>query len=978
MWKAQTQATIAQITAAVTMVGRSGLVRIRSLRDQPPRLDANGIALALGSVWVTMGGGEGPLRAGVPDFNPATAAPPITEPERVSDAIAPIKQQSADWNIFLDAAWVATFLQPDAATMTQPRPASASNALAPPNANAPAANAANPPSAANAPGANASGAAHAAPLPNASAAPNAARATNAGATPAAPAAATAPAANAPGAAATAAPPHAPGAAATAVPPNASSGHAGAASAAAPPGPPTPAAAAGVAPSNAPNAASSTAPAPPPTPRSLALPATASVSKVTRELEKEMLQLKGAREIDSGAPPQLATQQLLAQHPSAKLDDVSGQLTLPPLAQTALAGARSLQELSSLLMQQLGVSKVKFELIGKDLKVTVGINPQTYAADLSAPDAIGREKLQQMAAEARAICARNDAALKAAVMGANPASVGRVIVGSGFAAVANFITLPESERTNTIGVGFGDPWAARGDNLMGQTSEYLRVPGLPDPELFNTANAGGYIPSQAFADSTAMARAMSGMAVFPGWAGPVEQKADYGLEEQKVTAIDAAPQSAVQPGSAMAQADDKDKQVDPRIKPIANADEQMSQKGKPKGPVLVVGGGASAAWNVEKAKKDGAQRVDWLARPAPLTPPSDSDPKGELLFKASFGSASGGGQRNKLDPSTMFVGNLANSTVMPPPADPKQPAKPKMGAPGANPEPPQRDKDKSKREKWAAPAFAMRVPIQTDNGPILLYTNAVDVTNGPGPARNLNPNAEADKGRGLVEPTTNADGSKTPATLPPQINPASVEAAGMLVDPELAKVNVGVTPPPANRVAGGQPKTLPGGTYNQVVVSIGQDAKSYGSYTDLIADFKTDLEPMKIIWDQDLPDPKLWEDVHAVPLGVESKDKSLRILGAAATDGPGLSEVDQKLYVNARNAHLGRIGDPGARAEAGITRIGQTIAAANAQLGGGAPQAVPNAGAVKAPRPDPNAPEGDQGQQRTEPLPDDQGFVPPRR
>ena len=66
-------------------------------------------------------------------------------------------------------------------------------------------------------------------------------------------------------------------------------------------------------------------------------------------------------------------------------------------------------------------------------------------------------------------------------------------------------------------------------------------------------------------------------------------------------------------------------------------------------------------------------------------------------------------------------------------------------------------------------------------------------------------------------------------------------------------------------------------------------KVYG----IIADYRTDLEPMKIIWDHDLPDPTKWEKVKAVPLGVESRDKSLRILGAAATEGPGLTAADKK-------------------------------------------------------------------------------------
>ncbi|MDB5320702.1 MAG: hypothetical protein JWN40_2333, partial [Phycisphaerales bacterium] len=912
----------------------------------------------------------------------------------VPNSIAAIKQQSADWNVFLDDDFTGRLLANDpdilapnagvatasAAAAASPPPPAGSAA---PGGAAPAAAA---PGGAAPGGAAPGGGAPAAAAPGAAAAGGAAPAGRApsGAAPgggAAPAGA-APASTASStAAAPAGPPPAAAAPSGAVAAPAGAAAAGAApggaapsSGTAAPGPAAPASGA------APPAAAASAATPPPVPKSLSLPAPANVSRVTAELEREMLALRGPREIDNGGAPPLVTQQLLSQHPEARLDETSGQLTLPPITSSSLASARSLQELGAILTQQLGVSKVKFELTGKDLKVTVGINPQTYAADLSAPEAIGKEKLQQMASEARATCARNDQALKQAILAKNPASIGRIIVGAGFAAVATYVTLPEAERANTIGVGFGDPWAARGENLMGQTSDYLRIPGLPDPELFNIANAGGYIPSQAFADSTAMARAMAGMAVFPGWAGPLEKKEDYDVETAPVTPINAAPTGAVQPGSPEASPDAAAAE-DKRIKPIANADEQMAQKGKATGPVLVVGGGASAAWNVEKAKNDGASKVDWLARPAPLIPGSETDPKGNLLTDASFNSASGGGQRNKLPRNSMFVGNLANSTVNAPPAGAPPPAAAPVGAPGANPQPPERDPDRTRRERWAAPDFKLRVPIQTENGPILIYANAIDVTNGPGPARNLSSQSAPDATRagqrtGLVaSPGVGPDGRPLPGTIPAQINPASVADAAKLVEPKDAKVSVGVVAPPSNRVDSTGPNLLAGGEYNQVVVSIGQDAKAYGSYEQLIADFQL---KMNIIWDHDLPDPANWRAVQAVPLGVESEDKSLRILGAAATEGPGLPPPLKAIYLEARNAQLGRIGDPGARAEAGISRVSQTFGAANAQLGGGAAVPLPNAGSIAAPRPDPAAPEGDRGQQKTSPLPNDPTFTPPRR
>lgn len=82
-----------------------------------------------------------------------------------------------------------------------------------------------------------------------------------------------------------------------------------------------------------------------------------------------------------------------------------------------------------------------------------------------------------------------------------------------------------------GQTFSDhPWDLRADLAMGQKGDVLQVPGFPiqPKELMET---GGYVPSSRFADATAIARAWKGMAVFAGFAGPVELSAGAAQQQQ---------------------------------------------------------------------------------------------------------------------------------------------------------------------------------------------------------------------------------------------------------------------------------------------------------------------------------------------------------------------------------------------------------------------------------------------------------------
>jgi hypothetical protein len=689
------------------------------------------------------------------------------------------------------------------------------------------------------------------------------------------------------------------------------------------------------------------------PRSLAAPTRVAGKQLSGDLEKSVLKLKGSQDFARGGDPAQVTDALLKSHRDANLDATSGQLTLPAIDAAALAAATTLQGLADLLMDRLGVSKVRLNNPdGKSLEITVGINPDVQLGMLE-PQGLpkSKEDLQRMAQTARGVSSQNDAALKAQMM-TSPSKINRVIVGSGFAAVATYVTLPPAERSGTIGIGFAEPWSLRADLLMGQTAEYLQVAGFPNFEDYNWVNRGGYLPSSVFADVTALQRAESGMAVFPGWAGPSEQYdatihaagATPGAAQQ--ITLNQSPQAADDPRTQQAQQQqqqlEQQQAQDKRIKPVANADEHIAQRGKAKGKTLIIGAGASSAWNVEQVKSRGGDFA-WLARAAPVVDGTNpQQPRGQILQRESYLLATGGGSRNdgNFDWSRMYVGEASSVAVAQPTPDPA--SRPPTGAAGSNPEPPQRS-EAQKKSPWEAPAdYQVRVPINTGSSTVLLYTKALDLAGGPGPARKLN---TGDPGQAVGDPMS---GGRRGAV---QMTAQSAAQGDQLADPDNISIQVSASGP-GDR-GDGLP-TLPGGTFGQVVYAIGSDAGAPGGVDQLIT--RNNITTT-IIWDRAMSDPATqWPGNAAtgIPpasaLGVENKQFQIRVLGAAAASGPGLKGPDQTLYRDARNAQLGRIGDPGGRAEAGISRVGGTFAAANAQVGGGAPQALPNAGRLDAPVP----------------------------
>lgn len=583
----------------------------------------------------------------------------------------------------------------------------------------------------------------------------------------------------------------------------------------------------------------------------------------------------------------------------------------------------------------------------------------------------------MADASRAVIAKNDAALKAQMLN-SPTKIKRVIVGAGYAAVATYVTLPEAERQQTIGVGFADPWSLRSELLMGQTADYLQVAGFPSFADIDHVNKGGYLPSSVFADTTALARAQAGMAVFPGWAGQSEHfdpavhaagatdvAKDLNLKQKTKEPDDADIKAQVEANAAQ----DEAAKLEKKIKPIATADEHMNQKGVAKGRTLIVGAGAAAAWNAQKVK-DASGDYAWVGRPAPAVPGmTPSQPRGQMLLRESFLGATGGGNRNDgvLDWSKMFLGVVSKIEITKP-TDASAMEKPKFDTPGANAKPPKRTAEQ-KKEPWQTSAeYKVRVPINMDGTSVLVYAQNLDLSSGPGPARKLNvgapgqnPGDEMDpaRGRGLVQVTQENAGKGDKLALPEEI-----------------EVDAAASPGDRDGRDDGQLPAPPSGKFGQVVLSIGQDANAPGGINDLI---KNNGITTTIIWDRVMADPKNeWDGQRAglppaSPLGVENKAMGIRVLGAAATEGPGILPDDAVVYKLAQNAHLGRLGDAGGRAEGGVSRLAGTFQAANSQLDGGPGTPLPYAGENNA-----DVPTGaDKGKEK-KPGQLDPSFVPAAR
>ncbi|MGW7253696.1 phage tail protein [Streptomyces sp. NPDC054834] len=116
------------------------------------------------------------------------------------------------------------------------------------------------------------------------------------------------------------------------------------------------------------------------PKRLAEPAELTISRVSRELAKEIQEARDGQVVHrtDGNPKQI-TKALLARHSDAKYDKASGTLILPKLS-GSITG--SLSALGSQIAAKTGVSKVSLEKQDKNVEIWGGINPRTRLAKIT--------------------------------------------------------------------------------------------------------------------------------------------------------------------------------------------------------------------------------------------------------------------------------------------------------------------------------------------------------------------------------------------------------------------------------------------------------------------------------------------------------------------------------------------------------------------------------------------------------------------
>jgi hypothetical protein len=219
----------------------------------------------------------------------------------------------------------------------------------------------------------------------------------------------------------------------------------------------------------------------------------------------------------------------------------------------------------------------------------------------------------------------------------PTRVDRVIVGGGLAATLDWATRSRAEGTCVVLAQAEEPWWSRRKHRLGQpVSELVSEGFVLQPHDF-AEDIDGFAPASAVADAIAVTAHDHGMPLVLGCCvdRPIERTEDgrfvvhAGGRRIEAEHVDIA----VGPGPARRLRDD-----DGRATIVSEEDERelladgrmvfgQDQWETPvrAGPVLVIGGGATAAWNVELALRHGAQ-VTWVA------PPSESKRLGPLRLK----------------------------------------------------------------------------------------------------------------------------------------------------------------------------------------------------------------------------------------------------------------------------------------------------------------------------------------------------------
>jgi type VI secretion system secreted protein VgrG len=271
------------------------------------------------------------------------------------------------------------------------------------------------------------------------------------------------------------------------------------------------------------------------------------------------------------------------------------------------------------------------------KATEAMARKDFSMSVSEPKEALRRRVME---EAKKICKDRDdktkKAVDAALAGDKPVVVDRLILGAGNAAVADYNTLPNKGGYQANGVpnvlavaGSSDPWPDRKE-VMGQTAAQLSYNnGLSSQPVEYVDNPNDYCPSDAYGAAVADTRAKSGMSVYKAYVESIKETPDGSPAKYKVDIATAPGQTksiytnnidiATGPGPARKLADgvlpsDDEKKLK-AAGTLVYGDQHLATTPLPAGSkVLVYGGGASAAWNVNHSGKNGAD-VNWSARGA---------------------------------------------------------------------------------------------------------------------------------------------------------------------------------------------------------------------------------------------------------------------------------------------------------------------------------------------------------------------------
>ncbi|MCZ7417981.1 toxin glutamine deamidase domain-containing protein [Verrucosispora sp. WMMA2121] len=215
---------------------------------------------------------------------------------------------------------------------------------------------------------------------------------------------------------------------------------------------------------------------------------------------------------------LVSSGLLEQEPAAP---VHGHAANVPMV-----GPKAAQARLDLIRNHLGTLAPEVE----NLLGLAQSDGQQLLAQLRAAQSAVRAEARAWAQQATALRNEADLALTARVDSALDAApdhvFGRLVIGGGWAATADFVTLGAPADSGAglpavLCVSQGhDPWAERQTLLMGQVPSELELPGLPFQPSDLAEEGTGFTPSDVFADAVGAARALNGMPTYQGLATSV--------------------------------------------------------------------------------------------------------------------------------------------------------------------------------------------------------------------------------------------------------------------------------------------------------------------------------------------------------------------------------------------------------------------------------------------------------------------------